>query len=113
MVAVSPANEQNQQRWMGRVEQKLDQLKEVADEEKDGSARYRHEMRERMESQDHSLAELDRDMTEIKKLSPIVHALRDDKLRQRGAIVVLAAIGTGVGWLISTFASQIIEALFH
>jgi hypothetical protein len=110
---VSPAENHDLSRWMGRIEEKVDRLQGDVAEEKEGSANYRRDMRARMEAQDHSLADLDRDVGEVKKLGPVVQTLRDDRLKQRGAMIILAGIGGFGGTVLAAVAAAVILWLFR
>ena len=98
-------------RWMGSVDAKLEQLAKDVTDERSGSAQYRRDMRERMEGQDHSLADLDRDIKEMKAIKPVVDQLRDERLKQRGMILTLTALGAFAAWLLANFGSDILQRL--
>lgn len=95
---MSPARESDIARWMGTVDARLSRLLDDMKEERVGSAEYRKEMRERMEGQDHSLADLEHDVREVKEaqaaMEPVVSALNTAAWKQRGAILVLSAVGS-------------------
>ena len=51
------------------------------------------------------------DMKEVKALTPIVHTLRDDRLKLRGMIVTLTALGAGGAWLLAKLADKVLATV--
>jgi recombinational DNA repair ATPase RecF len=102
-------------RWRGRMEEKVDQLKQLTDEDRRVASKHRHDIRETLHLQDNQLAEVGRDVKELKKkvaesLEPVVKELRDDKLKAKGAMLVIAAIGSGGAalavWILTRIAAH-------
>jgi hypothetical protein len=91
-------------RFMGRIEQKVDGLKETVDQREDYAARYRADTRNKLEGVRQDVAAV---ATSVKEMKPVVAALTNLRAKATGAVVVLASLGAFMGWLIATFADDV------
>jgi hypothetical protein len=110
---MSPAREDQIARELGAFGATLQHLAKQISEEREGSAEYRREMRDRMAGQDHSLADLERGLEDVKKLEPIVQGMRDRGLVQQGRLALLAGAGAFGSGIIASIIVAVATKVFH